>query len=159
MSSGNIFFGQYLINDNTSKYWLYFKDTFGTTGATIIDDSNGIPITGLVSGRTNIDFTFDYTGNTQQGRIPNTDCNYTSVAIGINSAKYYTSDGIINSGNTNIINMMGDIDWNYGSSGYTGTSGTSGSSGKNGEIGSLNLDGGYSGTIYGGTTRINGGSA
>ena len=174
MSVGSIIFNKYLIDDISSKYWLYFSDNFDSASALIINDSGGVPITGVVSGRTSVSFTFDYTGNTQGGRTPNTDCPYIAVGIGMDEAKYVVVTGIINSGISNTINLITEIDWNWGSSGGgsgtsgtsgtsgvsgTGKDGTSGSSGKDGEIGSLNLDGGHSGTQYGGTTRINGGTS
>ena len=133
MSTGVILPNNSLIADLTSKYWLYFSDNFGSINATLINDSNGHPITGYISGRTSIYYDFDYSGNTQEGRIPNTDVDFTAVAIGQNIARYSIIKGVITSGLTNII-LTSDTDWNY--SGNTqGTSGTSGIDGENGTSG------------------------
>src|ERR1035437_494415 len=99
MSICHILFNNYLIHDNTARYWIYFTNisgqSFGTSTAINILDSNNIPIKGDVSGRTSIYHSFDYTGNTQGGRIPNTDAEFTAVAIGQNIAKYVTVTGVI----------------------------------------------------------------
>ena len=141
MSFITILLNNYLKEDLTSKYWLYFTDisgqSFGTATAININDADDNPIKGYISGRTSIIHTFDYTGNTQGGRDPNTDAPFCAVAIGLGIAKYVLVTGTItNTTGETIINFTPDKDWNYsGSTQGGGTSGTSGTSGHDGYSG------------------------
>jgi len=138
MALCKLLFNNYLINDYSSKYWIYFTDisgqSFGNTNAILLKDIDDNYITGYVSGRTSIDVTFDYTGNTQGGRIPNVDVEFTAVSIGLGIGKYTLVSDIINSGIT-IINFSPDKDWNYTGKTNSGTSGSSGTSGIDGTSG------------------------
>lgn len=70
-------FDSYLANDaGPSKFWLFDAATYGTAGATIINDSNGVPIQGNVTGAS-MQFTYNYSA----------DQNVVGVAVGKGSAK------------------------------------------------------------------------
>jgi hypothetical protein len=47
--------------DATAVYYLYPTAEYGAPGATLVDDANGDPITGLVDGDASISFTYDHT--------------------------------------------------------------------------------------------------
>lgn len=110
----DLYFSDYLKNDNSSKYWVYFSDingqTFGQTNALLVNDADGNPITGDVLGRTDISFSFDYEGNTQGGRIPNTDVNITVVSIGLYMGRYTAVTGVLTNTNTSIL-LSPNRDW------------------------------------------------
>lgn len=115
MSQGSLFFNNYLTNDQSSKYWVYFYDlsghSFGTTDALVVNDADGNPISGYISGRSQIDFIFDYTGNTQGGRVVNTDTNIIAVSIGSSLGRYVSTGSTLTSGGTSTMVLSTDRDW------------------------------------------------
>ena len=79
---------------------MYFKtlpgatDDFGQSGAVIVNDASGTPITGTISSGT-INFTFDYDGNVQAGRTAGTDAAVVVVAGRPGFAKPVSAEGTI----------------------------------------------------------------
>lgn len=90
-SVGNLNFNSVLTAGGTGYYRLYFTDLagaldYGLTGAVTVNDKDGNPIQGTITG-TPISFTFDYTNNVQGGRTGGTDAAVTLVAGNAGSAK------------------------------------------------------------------------
>lgn len=90
-STGNLNFNSYLTSGGTGYYRMYFTDLagdydYGKTDAITVNDKDGSPIQGTISGGT-ISFTFDYDGNSQGSRTPGTDADITVVAGNPGSAK------------------------------------------------------------------------
>jgi len=82
--------------DDDAEYWMFFSDTFNTSSPLLVNDANGNPITGLVSGLSTIPFNYDYDGNNQRGDgTEGTDAPVKIVAIGLNNAQHIVADGII----------------------------------------------------------------
>ena len=113
VASGSLNFNQNLVNDLDSSYHVFFTDTFGTAGATIVQDNDGFDLTGLVSGNDSISFSFDYDGNTQQGRTAGTDADVTVVAIGLNSAQYVVATSTIGRASGQTISLVAPLERNY----------------------------------------------
>lgn len=104
VAAGTINFNDNLQNDTNAKYWMFFSDPdgtpasgdeYGTTGAIIVNDNGGSPITGTISGAPSVSFTFDYDGNSQGGRTPATDATVVIVAIGLDTAQFVRVNGSI----------------------------------------------------------------
>lgn len=91
-----IVFNELLYNDPTSKFWLYYTNTFDTTGATLITDTGNTNISGYISGSTAITYFIDYSTLL--------DIKYTAISIGLDKGQYIRVDGTLYD-NTNIIDI------------------------------------------------------
>jgi len=96
MQKCQLIFNELLYNDPTSKYWVYYTNTFDTTGATLIRDSGNTNVSGYVSGSTSITYDIDYTTLI--------DTKYTAISIGLDKGQYIRIDGTLYD-STNIINL------------------------------------------------------
>lgn len=116
-SAGTISFNENLKNDASSKYWMYYASVpsgdFGTADAVLVQDSSSLFITGLVSGRSSIDFTFNYDSNNQGGRTAGTDANIVMVGIGLSGAQYVSATSTIARSTSNNISLISVLERNY----------------------------------------------
>jgi hypothetical protein len=87
-------------------------DDYGESGAITVNDKNGTPIQGTISGGA-ISFTFDYTGNTQGGRTGGTDAAVTVVAGNAGSAKPVVATGTITESKAISITLTAETDRAY----------------------------------------------
>ena len=94
-ASGTFNFNAVIQATSGAKYTAYFVnpsatvgDEFGTTGAVVVNDKNGNPITANVSGSASVSWTFDYDGNVQSGRTAATDASCAIVVTGPGGMKY-----------------------------------------------------------------------
>ena len=55
--------------DFNAKYFIYYADGYGTASGVLVRDADGTPITGHVPPNAVVDFTYDYIGDTSNGRI------------------------------------------------------------------------------------------
>jgi len=117
VAAGTIQFNDNLRNDNESYYWVFFTDasgnTFNSPNAIIIEDKDGIPISGSCYNIISKTFSFDYDGNNQGGRNTATDAPYTAVAIGLNTGQYVITTGTITKSTANVINYVAALERNY----------------------------------------------
>lgn len=93
VAAGTLTFNANLVNDPSAVYRLYFTtlpgagNDFGETGAVLVNDADGNPISGAVSGAS-ISFSFNYDSNVQGGRTAGTDAAVTLVGIGLTTGQY-----------------------------------------------------------------------
>ncbi len=91
VSAGNMVFNDTLKDDSDAKFWMYFKDANGnaydTANAIIVEDSSDTPITGTIPTNS-ISFDFDYAGNAQGGRTPDTDAIVIVIGMGLDGAEW-----------------------------------------------------------------------
>ena len=113
VSAGRINFNDNLIADTSAKYWMFFADGYGTTSAVLVEDSNGDPITGDVSGQGFISFDFDYDGNNQGGRTPGTDANVVVVGLGLDRAQFVSVTGTISRNVGLVFTLVSALERNY----------------------------------------------
>lgn len=96
ISSGKILFNDNLVNDPDAYFVMYFKSVpagdYDTPNAVIVKDADGNDIKGLINGRTEVNFTFDYDYNNQGGRTPGTDAPIVIVAIGLQKACWVAAE-------------------------------------------------------------------
>lgn len=115
----SINFGDNLKNDGSAKYWIYFTtlpgagNDFGESGALIVDDNDGADITGLISGASTIQKTFNYDNNVQGGRTAGTNASITAVGIGLNTGQYVRATGTIERSTANSISLVAALERNY----------------------------------------------
>lgn len=116
VAAGIIYFNSNLVDDGAAIYRMYFTNAngnqFGTSNAIIVDDNDGIDIAGNITG-SSVQFSFDYEGNTQGGRTPNTDADVTIVAIGLNTAQYVKTTGTIQKSTSNSFSLVAALERNY----------------------------------------------
>jgi len=98
-AAGTINSNAVLTAGGTGYYRMYFtdlssSDDYGFAGAVTVNDADGNPIQGTISGAS-ISFTFDYDGNVQGGRSSGTDADVTIVAGNPGSAKPVVVQGTI----------------------------------------------------------------
>jgi len=97
VAAGVINFNDNLQADGASaKYWMYFLSAgtfiYNTATAAIVDDNDGVDISGDLTGNiASIAFSYDYEGNAQGGRTPNTNAAIVLIAIGTNNAQYVSA--------------------------------------------------------------------
>lgn len=112
-------FGQNLIDDAAAKYFLFFENAngnaFGTSSAIIVNDAADPPaaISGDVSGSSSVTRSFDYTGNSQGGRTPNTNAPVVGVGIGLVDGQYVSSTTTIERSTTNALSLIAALERNY----------------------------------------------
>lgn len=112
-------FGDNLQDDASAKYWVYFTtlpgagNDYGESGAIIVNDNDGIPMTDDVSAATSVTLTFDYDNNAQGGRTPGTDATVTVVGIGLATGQYVKATGTIARSTVNSISLVAALERNY----------------------------------------------
>jgi hypothetical protein len=117
-ASLTITFNDNLVNDASSKYWVYFStlpgagNDFGEAGAVIVDDASAADMSGTITG-SSITKTFDYDGNVQGGRTAATDAAITVVAIGLITGQYVKATGTIQRSKTNSVALVAPLERNY----------------------------------------------
>ena len=127
VSTGTLTFNDNITSDFSASYFMFFTDlttggqsgtgTFGTPDAVIVEDNDGLPITGSLRDNagpvtSSVSFTFDYDGNVQGGRVP-VDAPVTVVAIGLESAAYVTVSSTIVQSKANNISLVAALERNY----------------------------------------------
>lgn len=113
IAAGTIQFNENLVSDTDAIYRVFFTAGFGTSTALLVKNNSNADLSGTISGRTTIAFTFDYDGNVQGGRTPGTDAAITIVAIGLNTGQYVKSTGIITRSNANSVSVVSSLERNY----------------------------------------------
>ena len=113
VSAGEINFNNNLQNDTDAVYWMFFAADYGTTNALIVEDNDGVPITGNISGQPSVSFTFDYDGNNQGGRTPGTDANVVIVAIGLQTAQFVSVNATIGRAVGQQFSLVSNLERNY----------------------------------------------
>lgn len=113
VSAGEINFNANLQNDTDAVYWVFFASGYGTTDALIVEDNDGVPITGNISGQPSTSFTFDYDGNVQGGRTPGTDANVVIVAIGLQTAQFVSINATIGRAVGQQFSLVSNLERNY----------------------------------------------
>ena len=113
VAAGTISFNENLVADAGSIYRMYFTSGFGTAGAILVKDKDGVDIAGNISGASSKPFTFDYDGNVQGGRTAGTDAAVTIVAIGLGTAQYVKATGTIGRSNANAFSLVSSLERNY----------------------------------------------
>ncbi len=99
VATGTILFNSNLINDTDAVYRMYFTTTpsgnYGTDNAVLVKNIDNTDISGNISGRSSISFSFDYDENIQGGRTSSTDADVTLVAIGLTTGQFVSATGTI----------------------------------------------------------------
>lgn len=106
-----------LSSGGTGFYRMYFTNLagvndYGLTGAITVNDKNGNPIQGTISGST-VAFTFDYDGNIQGSRTPGTDASVTIVAGNPGYAKPVVAIGTLSRSKGISISLVAEQDRAY----------------------------------------------
>jgi hypothetical protein len=119
VAAGKLLFNPNLVNDSDAVYRVFFTDgvdsglEFGESGAILVDDDSGTDISGDVNGLSEIDFSFDYDGNSQGNRIAGTDANVTAIAIGLSTGQYVKTTATIGRSNANTISFVSAVERQY----------------------------------------------
>jgi hypothetical protein len=119
VASGSLQFGANLVSDVDAIYRMFFTtlpgagNDFGESGAVIVNDSNGNPISGNINGNSAISWTFSYDSNSQGGRTPGTDAQVTVVALGLNKAQYTQTTTTIQRRSGQNISVTAALERNY----------------------------------------------
>lgn len=116
VASGSLVFNANASSDSDLVYRMFFTSGFGTASAILVDDNDGLDISGSLGGASSISFTFDYDNNTQGGRTAGTDANVTVVAIGLETAQYVAAEGTITRATGQNISLVAPLERNYSNS-------------------------------------------
>ncbi len=109
-------FGDNLVADPNSKYWVYFTSTsgnnnYGTQNAVLVStNTSGVYMSAYISGASSAALTFAYDSNTQGGRTLGTDAPVTAVAIGLNTSQYVKATGSILRSTSNQIALSSPLE-------------------------------------------------
>ena len=88
-SVGALVFSSDLVQGGTGYYTMYFTSgtyPYGTVNSVVVNDNNGVPISGVISSASII-FSFGYDSNNQNGRVVSTDTSVTIVAYNTGAAR------------------------------------------------------------------------
>lgn len=115
-SSGNLNCNSNLTISGTGYFRMYFTTNpagnYGTSAAVTVNDINGNPITGTITSGS-LSFSYDYTGNVQGGRTPNTDAAVTIVAGNPAHAKPVVATALLTSSKSISISLVAETDRAY----------------------------------------------
>jgi hypothetical protein len=117
-SAGSLDFNSFLSQGGTGYYRMYFtalpgaNDDYGESGATTVNNKDGNPIAGAISG-SSISFNFDYSGNVQGGRTAGQDAAVTVVAGNKGVAKPVVATGTITQSKAIKISLTAEQDRAY----------------------------------------------
>lgn len=121
-SAGTLNFNSALTSGGTGYYRMYITDSvtgaddYGTSSAITLNDKDGNPITGTISGAS-IAFSFAYDTNTQGGRSvftsPGGDVNVTVVAGNAGAAKPVVATGTISKSKSISLTLTAEADRAY----------------------------------------------
>lgn len=117
-SAGTINSNSVLTAGGTGYFRMYFAtlpgagNDYGESGAVTVNDKDGNPITGTISGAS-MSFTFDYSNNNQGGRTPGTDADVVVVAGNAGSAKPVVALGTITQSKAISITLTAEQDRGY----------------------------------------------
>lgn len=116
-------FGENLVNDAAAIYRVFFTNDdaglntgrdFGTSTAITVNDNSALAMSGLVSGASSIQRTYDYDGNIQRGSGSiGTDAPITVVGIGLATGQYVKATGTIARSNANTVSLVAALERNY----------------------------------------------
>jgi hypothetical protein len=116
-------FSATLQNDADAKYWVFFTNDdagdntgrdFNTSTAILVNDADGLPMTGDVSSQAFVQLTYAYDTNDQRGAASTeTDAPVTAVALGLSGAQYVLATGTIARSNANTIALVAPQERNY----------------------------------------------
>jgi hypothetical protein len=99
-------------------YRMYFTTNpagnYGTANAVTVNDTFGNPIAGKITAGV-INFTFDYTGNTQGGRTGGTDAAVTVVAGNAGKGKPVVATGLLTASKSISLSLVSEADRAYSS--------------------------------------------
>jgi hypothetical protein len=97
VSAGTINFGANA-GSGDFKYWVFFDSTpsgdYGTSNAIIVNDKDGVPITGTYNGSP-VSWTFAYDSNTQGGRTAGGNAAVKMIGIGLDGGQFISVDHTI----------------------------------------------------------------
>lgn len=127
VAAGRMTFNTYLLTDTDAYYWMFYtavpSGSYGTANAIVVNDADGIPISGsittnpsITAGNAYIDFTYDYDGNTQGGRVAATPSHNatTIVCIGLETAQYVSTTTLtLARTKTNNVSIVSALERNY----------------------------------------------
>jgi len=123
VASGFINFNDNLQNDDDASYFIFFLNDdagdntgrdYGTSTAIIVNNNAGLPLTGSVSGNSQISFDYDYDGNIQRGAASAASAApVVGVSLGLTTAQYVSTVSTINRTNANSINFVAALERNY----------------------------------------------
>jgi hypothetical protein len=115
-SAGTLNSNANLTTGGTGYYRMYFTTNpagnYGTANAVTVNDANGNPIAGTITSGV-INFTFDYTGNTQGGRTGGTDAAVTVVAGNAGQGKPVVATGLLTASKSISISLVAEKDRSY----------------------------------------------
>ena len=108
-------FGDNLVNDTNSKYWIYFttnpSGNYGSASGCIVQDADGGWMSGQASG--SVIRTFAYDTNVQGGRSAEEDAEITAVAIGLGTAQFVKAGSTITESTANSVSLVSPLERNY----------------------------------------------
>lgn len=114
VSGGTLGFTSNLANGGTGQFALFYKDPvtgddFGAGNPVIVEDADGNPITGVITG-TSIAFSFAFDQNVQAGFTGGSNREVVLVGVNPGKAKYQKTEGTIIDSTTIAFNLVAQDD-------------------------------------------------
>ena len=118
-------FGDNLVNDTLSKFWVFFTDSitppgydYGTENAILVDDAESADMVGLIDGEESIAKQYAFDTNAQRGNTfppgwETEEIPITVVALGIETAQFVKATGTVKRTLTNVVSLVAALERNY----------------------------------------------
>ena len=117
-------FGANLVADADAIYRVFFTNDdapgdnlgydYGTANAILVNDASDTPMSGDISGQTQIIHTYAYDSNEQRGASSDgSDAPVTVVAIGLGTGQFVSATGTIQRSTTNAVALVAALERNY----------------------------------------------
>lgn len=119
VAAGTLAFNTNLVSDTDAVYRMFFKtlpgagNDYGEAGAITVNDADGTPIAGTVSGSAEVSFDFAYDSNIQGGRIAGTDATVVVISIGKNSGKFVSTEYTITRATGQRVTLVAEKERSY----------------------------------------------
>ena len=111
MSDADAIYRVFFTNDDAGAN---AGNDYGTSGAIIVDDADGVDMAGTVSGQSSITLSCDYDGNVQRGGgSGGTNAPITVVGIGLSTGQFVSATGTIERSTSNSISLVAPLERNY----------------------------------------------
>lgn len=111
--TGVLVFDENAVLDEGARYFVYYTDGYGTVDSVLVRDADGQPLTGLINGQSEVEFSYDFSGDDSNGRTVDEPFGITVVVGGLAIAKNTIISQVFDRGQVNVFNLRPEKEYGY----------------------------------------------